>query len=334
VNTISMLSLLVLAVLAGNAHALSQEQIVEAVNAAHTSWKAGVNFGGADPSDLQYLMGTFVPEDTWTSPAFVPPQVAVIPETFDARVAWPECPTIREIRDQSACGSCWAFGAVEAMSDRICIFSNASTVVQISAQDMISCGSGVTTLSFGCNGGQPRGAWKYYVNQGVVTGGLYEGEGCQPYFLPPCNHHVTNPDYPDCPEGIAHTPECEKTCVSGYPLSFQQDKYYGQDHYTIARNISAIQAEILVNGPVEADFTVYEDFLTYQSGVYVHTNGTELGGHAIRMLGWGVEDGTPYWLCANSWNSGWGEDGYFKILRGVNECGIENDINAGIPLTL
>lgn len=44
---------------------------------------------------------------------------AAIPEEFDARSAWPNCPTIGEIRDQGSCGSCWAFGAVEAMSDRV-----------------------------------------------------------------------------------------------------------------------------------------------------------------------------------------------------------------------
>lgn len=44
----------------------------------------------------------------------------------------------------------------------------------------------------------------------------------------------------------------------------------------------------MTNGPVEASFTVYEDFLSYTSGVYVHTSGAAVGGHAIKILGWGV----------------------------------------------
>jgi len=60
-------------------------------------------------------------------------------------------------------------------------------------------------------------------------------------------------------------------------------------------------------GPVEGAFTVYEDFLTYKSGVYSHKSGSALGGHAIKILGYGTENGTPYWLCANSWNEDWGD---------------------------
>lgn len=55
-----------------------------------------------------------------------------------------------------------------------------------------------------------------------------------------------------------------------------------------------------------------------------------LGGHAIKLLGWGEENGTPYWLLANSWNETWGDHGFFKVLRGVNECGIEGGLYAGL----
>lgn len=83
--------------------------------------------------------------------------------------------------------------------------------------------------------------------------------------------------------------------------------------------------ELYNNGSATAAFNVYEDFLTYKSGVYIHTGGgAALGGHAIKIMGWGVENDIPYWLCANSWNTDWGMQGFFKILRGVNECGIES----------
>lgn len=87
----------------------------------------------------------------------------------------------------------------------------------------------------------------------------------------------------------------------------------------------------MTNGPVEVLFFVYEDFRAYKGGVYKHTTGDLGGGHAVKMLGWGVENGEPYWLCANSWGTKFGMDGFFKILRGVNECGIENEITYGLP---
>lgn len=45
------------------------------------------------------------------------------------------------------------------------------------------------------------------------------------------------------------------------------------------------------------------------AGVYKHTSGEMLGGHAIRILGWGMEDSIPYWVVANSWNTDWGDKG-------------------------
>ena len=79
-------------------------------------------------------------------------------------------------------------------------------------------------------------------------------------------------------------------------------------------------------GPVEAAFTVYSDLPSYKSGVYKHTAGQVLGGHAIKIIGWGTENGEDYWLVNNSWNSDWGDHGTFKILRGADECGIEDEV--------
>lgn len=108
-------------------------------------------------------------------------------------------------------------------------------------------------------------------------------------------------------------------------------KKKGKSAYSIRDNEAQIQTEIMTNGPVEGAFTVYADFPSYKSGVYQHTAGDELGGHAIKVLGWGVEAGVKYWLVANSWNEDWGDKGFFKILRGKNECGIESGIVGGVP---
>lgn len=57
-----------------------------------------------------------------------------------------------------------------------------------------------------------------------------------------------------------------------------------------------------------------------------------MGGHAIRILGWGVENGTPYWLVGNSWNTDWGDNGEcspFLLRAGPPEPG-----HSGCPVLL
>lgn len=127
--------------------------------------------------------------------------------------------------------------------------------------------------------------------------------------------------------GEGSTPKCMNKCTNDdYKVDFKTDKHFGDKSYSVKRDETHIQQELYQNGPVEAAFTVYEDFINYKSGVYQHVSGKALGGHAIRILGWGVENGAKYWLVANSWNSDWGDNGYFKILRGVDHSGIESEI--------
>jgi cathepsin B len=172
----------------------------------------------------------------------------------------------------------------------------------------------------GCNGGYLSGAWNYFRSPGVVTGWVYgDKTWCQPYTFPNCDHHVDG-KYDPC-GATKPTPACKKACIPEYKKPFDQDRWTSSA-YSVPSNAGAIQNEIMTNGPVEAAFSVYQDFLTYKSGVYSHKSGSMLGGHAIKIVGWGIESGTPYWLCANSWNEDWGDNGFFKIRRGFNECGI------------
>ena len=98
-----------------------------------------------------------------------------------------------------------------------------------------------------------------------------------------------------------------------------------------ATSASQIKTEIYANGPMETGFTVYEDFYNYKSGVYHHTTGSIVGGHAVKIIGWGNEDNTNYWLVANSWGPSWGENGFFRIKQG--DSGIDTAVYACQPIT-
>jgi cathepsin B len=281
-----------------------------------------------DLETIKGLMGTLETPEEHKLPLKEVEPLKDIPEEFFSAEAWPKCESIKEVRDQSTCGSCWAFGAVEAMSDRICIASGQTLQTRISSEDLLSC-CGVS-CGQGCNGGYPSAAWNYFHRTGLVTGYLYKDtKWCSSYAFAPCDHHVDG-KYGPCGSSQP-TPKCTKSCVSGYPTTYENDKLFADTVYSVPSQVSKIQTEIMTHGPVEAAFTVYADFPTYKSGVYHHTSGSALGGHAIKIVGWGVENATPYWLVANSWNEGWGDKGFFKIRRGNNECGIEGQIVAGIP---
>jgi cathepsin B len=73
---------------------------------------------------------------------------------------------------------------------------------------------------------------------------------------------------------------------------------------------------------METGFQVWEDFTHYKGGIYQYEYGTWLGGHAVKIIGWGVEGGINYWIVANSWGSSWGENGFFRIAFG--QCGIDD----------
>jgi len=297
------------------------------------TWVAGVNprFASMNLREAKKLLGVLPggPKLPVIEPNLTPEQIAAIPTDFDARTQWgAACPSVAEVRDQANCGSCWAFGAVEAMTDRICISSNGTKKTHISAEDMNSC---CDSCGFGCEGGFPGAAWEYWRDTGIVDGANYHvtPSGCYPYSIANCDHHLNDTGkYGPCPP-VQETPDCANKCVNG--AGWDASKNKASKVYSPGSNPAAIQNEIFTNGPVEADFTVYQDFLSYRTGVYKHTWGPQLGGHAIKVLGWGVDANVPYWIVANSWNEDWGDKGYFKILRGRNECGIESDINAGTP---
>lgn len=249
--------------------------------------------GKLSTAELIGLLGTIVgPIDSNESSPFpAPEEITSVPATFDSRTAWPG--KIHAIRDQGSCGSCWAFGATEALSDRFAIASNGNINVVLSPEDMVSCDHS----NMGCQGGYLDKAWKYLETTGAVA------DSCFTY------------------SGAA------KTCpTSSCPSGGSFHKYKCQAGSTVvARSVSQIQSEISQRGPMETGFTVYNDFYSYKSGVYRHTSGAALGGHAVKIVGWGSD----HWICANSWGTSFGENGFFRIAFG--QCGIDSAVYACKP---
>ncbi|CDJ47062.1 cysteine proteinase, putative [Eimeria brunetti] len=255
---------------------------------------------------------------------------------FDSREAFPYCKeVIGHVRDQGDCGSCWAFASTEALNDRFCIKTGGKHLEMLSPQHTTSCCDLLHCLSFGCNGGQPRMAWRWFANDGVVTGGdfndLHKGKSCWPYEVPFCQHHSDGP-YPQCEGPLPKAPKCRKDCeeaeYSKKVHPFKEDLHFASTSYSVEGR-DHIKKEIKENGTLTGAFLVFEDFLMYKKGVYHHVTGSPMGGHAIKVIGFGNEDGRDYWLAVNSWNEYWGDKGTFKIQMG--EAGIDKEFCGGEP---
>ncbi|KAJ6879749.1 hypothetical protein NC652_033148 [Populus alba x Populus x berolinensis] len=306
-----------------------QDSIVQKVNEnPKAGWEAAMNpqFSNYSVGEFKYLLGV---KQTPTKelrgvPLLRHPKSMKLPIEFDARTAWPHCSTIGRILGHflpaciawfsGHCGSCWAFGAVESLSDRFCIHYGMN--LSLSVNDLLACCGWM--CGGGCDGGSPIDAWRYFVQSGVVT------EECDPYFDDiGCSHPGCEPGFP--------TPKCERKCADKNKL-WAESKHFSVNAYRIDSDPHSIMAEVSSNGPVEVAFTVYEDFAHYKSGVYKHITGDVMGGHAVKLMGGGLlKMGRIIgFLLISGIEAG---DGYFKIKRGTNECGIEEAVVAGLPST-
>lgn len=182
-----------------------------------------------------------------------------LPENFDSTTHWPQCPF--DIKNQGSCGSCWAFGAVEAFEDRLCIKSDGQFTADLSEQVVVSCDK----VGFGCGGGFPLSAFSYLTLFGTTT------EECVPYE----SGETTK------------TGTCHRKCTT----AGADDTKYKCKYPWMSFTETGIKAEIYKNGPVETAFTVYSDFMNYGGGIYEHKTGSLEGGHAVKIVGWGVEEG-------------------------------------------
>ncbi|XP_024033301.1 thiol protease aleurain isoform X1 [Citrus clementina] len=223
----------------------------------------------------------------------------VLPETKD----WRESGIVSPVKDQGHCGSCWTFsttGSLEAAYHQA--FGKG---ISLSEQQLVDCAQAFNNQ--GCNGGLPSQAFEYI----KYNGGL-DTEEAYPY---------TGKD------GVC---------------KFSSENVGVQVLDSVNITLGAedeLQHAVGLVRPVSVAFEVVDGFRFYKSGVYSSTKcgntpmlvnmlltqgmlNVDDVNHAVVAVGYGVEDGVPYWLIKNSWGENWGDHGYFKMEMGKNMCGI------------
>ena len=102
-------------------------------------------------------------------------------------------------------------------------------------------------------------------------------------------------------------------CKAGVP------SYVKITNWTSVLPIVDRKNTLATKGPMVGGLAVFADFMSYTSGVYKHVSGALRGYHAISVVGY--DDAQQCWICKNSWNTTWGESGFFRI--GYGECSID-----------
>lgn len=231
------------------------------------------------------------------------PKNVKIPETQD----WRELGAVTPVKNQGRCGSCWAFSTTGSLEGAH--FRTTGKLVSLSEQQLVDCSS--KQGNNGCNGGLMDNAFKYIED----NGGL-DTEDSYPYH--------------------AHNQKCHyKKDTVGATCSGFVDVPAGQE--------DALKEAVATIGPVSVAIDATEGkFMLYKEGVFVDDtceNGDNSLDHGVLVVGYGTEtnpgklgDAADYWIVKNSWGPEWGEKGYIRMARNLNNmCGIATA--ASYPLT-
>jgi cathepsin X len=210
------------------------------------------------------------------------------------------------------CGSCWAQAATSALSDRIKIARKAAWPdVNISPQVVISCSDN----DLGCNGGEAYSAFDFMHKNEVTdeTCSIYQARG--------------NTNGMSCaPINVCKNCEPHKDC-------FVPDEYYvyGVDTYGQISGEQAMMQEIYQRGPIACGIAVTDALEDWKGGIFEDKTGDLEIVHDISIVGYGEENGTKFWNVRNSWGTHFSEQGFVRVIRGINNLAIESDCAWAVP---
>jgi hypothetical protein len=284
-----------------------------------------------------------------------PSQYLSLPEEFDGRKVWEKY--LVPADNQYSCGSCWAFSTASCLSDRFNILSRGKIHVDLSGLSILLCDVRAeldynpetnadisyildieTTEKFGCHGGDLVYAWKYVNKLGALSKECMEYSGAAFSWFKPISQYQNDDDLPLCSDVTSiYADMCTSNAYDAFTGNIigTPALFYRCTNYYHLEGEEDIMQEIYKNGPVNTGMVVYADFYNFdpKTEIYKSQPGQNaVAGHAIEIVGWGKSAaGVKYWMIKNSWGPKWGDGGYFKMVRGENDCEIEKNMVAGIP---
>ncbi|XP_065222868.1 procathepsin L-like [Planococcus citri] len=215
-----------------------------------------------------------------------------IPTNFD----WRDKKAVTSVKNQGECdNSDWAFAALGALETHL--FLKNKTLVDLSPQELIDCSN--QNGNYGCEGGDPRKAFHYIEDNGIQTEESYPFQGKN---LKSCRKDLKG-------QKIAKNSTIILTKIT-------------------EKNETEMK-RILVNGPILAVIDAYANsFINYQGGIYYGKDCDKIGKHNVLIVGYGVTNTSrkeEFWIVKNSWGTDWGEEGYIRMARNRNTCGIASN---------
>lgn len=232
---------------------------------------------------------------------------APLADDLPPHMDWRERPgVISEVKNQGHCGSCWSFSTVGCLEAHMAIKYDSWRAPRLSEQQLVDCAQAFD--NDGCRGGLPSHAFEYIRwAGGLDTEFHYHYTAVDGNCSFNASEPVPSPFVPRAAAVGAQVPGGSVNLTAGDEMSL---KYYLATH-----------------GPVSVAYQVASDFRDYAGGVYqseLCESGPQDVNHAVLAVGYGTDPATglDYWLCKNSWDYSFGEEGFFKILAWNNSCGI------------
>ncbi|CAF0842877.1 unnamed protein product [Didymodactylos carnosus] len=255
-------------------------------------------------------------------------------KSFDTRTNAKYQNKIRGIRDQGKCGISWALSTVDVASDRLSLVETIHwTREPLSVQNVLSCTD--PEAKDGCEGGRVAFAWGFIKDKGVITDNCYPYESGTTGNISECRFRLTD-------DNILNIQQHRKLTNIQCPSGATNGQHYNfGPAYRVRNEPRSVKYEIYFRGPVQATMLVTPDFFLYKNGIYKCQNNYDRQNpryanlnahHSIRLLGWGTakdprtQQDESYWIAANSWGEGWGQNGYFHIRFG--DCQVEETVIA------